>query len=68
MACLEVQMTSSLSDATVLAARESEAAAFALLRSGVPLSLLLDLAAPVHSTELMTQERADTSWVPHAVA
>jgi hypothetical protein len=48
--------------------RRSERAAFSLLRAGVPLSLLLDLAAPVPSTDLMQQERADTSWVPHAVA
>jgi hypothetical protein len=42
--------------------------AFALMRAGVPLSLLLDLAAPVHSDELLREEPADTSWVPHAVA
>jgi hypothetical protein len=42
----------------------SEHAAFALMRSGVPLSLLLDLAAPVHSDDLLRDEPADTSWVP----
>ena len=46
----------------------SERTAFALLGSGVPLSLLIDLAAPVHSDELLREERADTSWVPRAVA
>jgi hypothetical protein len=44
--------------------RISEQAAFALLRAGVPLSLLLDLALPTHSRELLDSERADTSWVP----
>ena len=43
-------------------------AAFALLRAGVPLSLLLDLALPVHSAELLADERADLSWVPRRVA
>lgn len=47
-------------------ASSSERAAFALLQAGVPLSLLLDLAMPVHSTELLYDERADTSWVPRA--
>lgn len=47
-------------------AGSSERAAFALLEAGVPLSLLLDLALPVHSTELLYDERADTSWVPRA--
>lgn len=41
---------------------------FALMRAGIPLSLLLDLAAPVPSEELLRGEPADTSWVPHAVA
>jgi hypothetical protein len=45
----------------------SEQAAFALLRAGVPLSLLLDLALPTHSRELLDRERADTSWVPNRV-
>lgn len=44
--------------------RASQQAAFALLRGGVPLSLLLDLALPTHSRELLESERADTSWVP----
>ena len=48
--------------------RSSEQTAFALLRSGVPLSLLLDLALPVHSADLLHEEQADTSWVPRAVA
>ena len=34
-----------------------------LLARGVPLSLLLDLAAPVPSRELLTAEPADTSWL-----
>jgi hypothetical protein len=42
----------------------SERDAFALLRDGVPLSLLLDLALPVHSEDLLREEPADTSWVP----
>jgi hypothetical protein len=40
----------------------------ALLRAGVPLTLLLDLALPLDSDALMRDEPADTSWVPHAVA
>jgi hypothetical protein len=39
----------------------------ALLASGVPLSLLLDLALPTHSRALLDGERADTSWVPRRV-
>jgi hypothetical protein len=39
--------------------------AMALLEAGVPLSLLLDLAGMPHtaSSELMTTEVGDTSWV-----
>jgi hypothetical protein len=48
-------------------AQASEQAAFALLRAGVPLSLLLDLALPTHSRALLDGERADTSWVPRRV-
>lgn len=48
-------------------ASASEQAAFSLLRAGVPLSLLLDLALPTHSRELLDSERADTSWVPRRV-
>jgi hypothetical protein len=39
----------------------------ALLRAGVPLSLLLDLALPLDSAATMRDEPADTSWV-HAVS
>ena len=46
----------------------SERAAFALLKAGVPLSLLLDLALPVHSGDLLREEQADTSWVPQALS
>ena len=42
--------------------------ALSLLHAGVPLSLLLDLAMPVHSADLYEEEPADTAWVPHAVA
>lgn len=45
-----------------------EETAFALMRAGVPLSLLLDLAMPVHSAELLREERADTTWVPQRVS
>ncbi|HVW81752.1 MAG TPA: hypothetical protein VHB69_12520 [Mycobacteriales bacterium] len=34
-----------------------------LLADGVPLSLLIDLATPVHSREIYRSEPADTSWV-----
>ena len=61
LAHLEVPMENDTVDA-LLAERT-----FALLRSGVPLSLLLDLAAPVHSDELLRDEPADVSWV-HAIA
>ena len=42
--------------------------ALALLRAGVPLSLLLDLAAAVPSGEIFADEGGDTSWVPARVA
>ena len=61
MAQMEVPMENDTVDA-LLSERT-----FALLRSGVPLTLLLDLAAPVHSEELLRDEPADVSWV-HAVA
>jgi hypothetical protein len=35
----------------------------ALLRAGVPLSLLLDLALPLDSSAILRDEPADTSWV-----
>jgi len=41
--------------------------AFALLRAGVPLSLLCDLAVPVDSRELFDAEPADTTWIPTPV-
>ncbi len=42
--------------------------ALSLMHAGVPLSLLLDLATPVHSAELYSEEHADTAWVPTCVA
>ena len=42
--------------------------ALALLADGVPLSLLLDLAAAVPSRDLYREEAADTAWVTGAVA
>lgn len=37
--------------------------AFDLLTAGVPLSLLLDLALPVRSEELLREEPADLRWL-----
>ena len=45
-----------------------ESLAIALLADGVPLTLLLDLAAAVPSRELFRTERGDTRWVPARVA
>jgi hypothetical protein len=42
--------------------------ALSLMHAGVPLSLLLDLAMPVHSADLYAEEPADTTWVPSCVA
>jgi hypothetical protein len=42
--------------------------ALALLAGGVPLSLLLDLAAAVPSSDLYRHEVADTSWLTAASA
>ncbi|MFP5220577.1 MAG: hypothetical protein ACLGIG_12775 [Actinomycetes bacterium] len=44
------------------------ARALDLLAAGVPLSLLLDLAAAVPSRDLLAAEPGDTGWVPRAVA
>jgi hypothetical protein len=43
---------------------------YALLGSGIPLTLLLDLADPSgpHSAELWTDEIADLHWVPQLPA
>ena len=41
--------------------------ALRLLADGVPLSLLLDLAAAVPSRELYREELGDTRWVPTRV-
>ena len=38
-----------------------------MLHAGVPLSLLLDLALGVRSSEVYEQEIADLSWVPGVV-
>jgi hypothetical protein len=37
--------------------------ALRLLSGGVPLSLLLDLAAPPHSTDIYNEEAGDTDWL-----
>lgn len=34
-----------------------------LLAEGVPLSLLIDLATPVHSRDVYRSEPADTTWL-----
>jgi hypothetical protein len=39
-----------------------------LLAAGVPLTLLLDLAAPVPSRELYRDEPGDTAWLARSVA
>lgn len=39
-------------------------ALFALLAAGVPLSLLMDLAAAPSSEQLYAEERSDVAWVP----
>lgn len=43
-------------------------AVLALLAGGVPLSLLLDLAAAVPSRELYRHEAGDTRWLTPSVA
>ncbi len=53
---------------TLPVAPESEgaagaASAFALLERGVPLSLLLDLAGAIPSSELYREEPGDTGWL-----
>jgi hypothetical protein len=40
------------------------AVAMRLLRSGVPLTLLLDLAAGPHSRELFLDEPSNLDWLP----
>ena len=40
----------------------------ALLAEGVPLSLLLDLAAAVPSADLLRDEAGDTDWLVPSVA
>lgn len=42
--------------------------AYALLRSGVPLSLLCDLAFPMNAREILEAEPADTAWLTSHVA
>jgi hypothetical protein len=34
-----------------------------LLADGIPLSLLIDLATPVHSRDIYRSEPADTTWL-----
>jgi len=40
-----------------------ESHAYALLRSGVPLSLLCDLAIPVPAQDVLDAEPADVHWL-----
>lgn len=40
--------------------------AFDLLKCGVPLTLLLDLATPIHSAEVYEHEAGQADWL-HAV-
>jgi hypothetical protein len=42
--------------------------AMRLLRDGIPLSLLLDLAAPVHSDDLYRVEAGNADWLRAGVA
>jgi hypothetical protein len=39
------------------------ATALRLLSDGVPLTLLLDLAGPLHSRDLYREEVGDTGWL-----
>ena len=39
------------------------ATALDLLSSGIPLTLLLDLAGPLHSRDLYRQEAGDAGWL-----
>lgn len=41
---------------------------FDLLRRGVPLSLLCDLALPLDSSAVLSAEPADVSWLPVALS
>ena len=47
---------------------DSESHGYALLRGGIPLSLLCDLAIPVRSREVLVGEPADTAWLTEQVA
>jgi hypothetical protein len=42
--------------------------AFGLLAAGVPLTLLLDLATPIHSAELYLTEAGSADWLHVGVA
>lgn len=42
--------------------------AFELLKAGVPLTLLLDLATPIHSAEVYELEAGDAEWLQAGVA
>ena len=42
--------------------------ALQLLASGIPLTLLLDLATPVHSAELYSMEAGAADWLYAGVA
>jgi hypothetical protein len=42
--------------------------ALRLLHDGIPISLLLDLAAPVHSDDLYEVEAGEADWLPAGAA
>lgn len=43
--------------------RDEIDSAFNLLKAGVPLTLLLDLATPIHSSEIYETEAGDANWL-----
>lgn len=48
--------------------RDDISMAFDLLRGGVPLTLLLDLATPIHSSEIYEREAGQADWLVAGVA
>ena len=48
--------------------RDEVSRAIELLASGIPLTLLLDLATPVHSREIYDTERGQADWLIANVA
>lgn len=53
---------------STLTQRTDTTSAFELLKAGVPLTLLLDLATPVHSADVYEQEAGDADWLQAGVA